>query len=135
MLVQFIRRYRRPVLYIVVGGVNTGVDFAVFHILYLFTAFSPAFCQGVSYMTGVFCSFLLNRSFTFKEGAKMALGNQVGRFLAVNLISLAIGMGGMSLLVGVQLPTTIAKLLITVVTALINYFGYKILVFRVADCE
>ncbi|MCL2562607.1 MAG: GtrA family protein [Oscillospiraceae bacterium] len=130
-IIQLIRDYKRVIIYAIVGGVNTGVDFGVFHLLYLFTPISAAFSQAVSYTAGVACSFVLNRNVTFRDGNHPGLAQEAGRFVVVNLISLGVSVLGIHLLVLAGLHTTVAKVLITVLTAGINYFGYKIFVFRV----
>ena len=130
-ILQLIRGHQRPLLYILVGGINTGVDFSVFHLLYFFTPLLAPVCQAISYTAGISNSFILNRSLTFRDGIKIGLTREAGRFLLVNLISLLTGVVGIHLLLTIGLPTVLAKVLITVVTAVINYFGYKWFVFQV----
>jgi len=107
------------------------VDFGVFKLLYLLTPLTAPFCQAVSYTVGVICSFVLNRNVTFRDGNRPGLASEMGRFLVVNLISLGASVLGIHLLVSADMHTTLAKGLITVLTAVINYFGYKVFVFRV----
>ena len=128
---QLIRGHQRPLLYILVGGINTGVDFGVFHLFYLFTPLLAPFCQAISYTAGITTSFVLNRSLTFRDGIKIGLTREAGRFLLVNVVSLLAGVVGIHLLLLTGLPTFLAKTAITVVTAVINYFGYKWFVFQI----
>ena len=130
-MLQLIRTHQRPLLYILVGGINTGVDFAVFTLLYTFTPLLGAFCQAVSYTAGIGSSFVLNRNFTFRDGVRSGIPKQAGRFILVNLASLLAGVLGIHLLILLGVPTLAAKVAITVVTAVINYFGYKLFVFQV----
>ena len=128
---QLIQRYRRPLLYTIVGGINTGVDFVAFQLLYFLTPLAGAVCQGISYTLGISCSFILNRKLTFHDHVKAAVTRQAGRFLLVNLASLLAGVLGIHLLIQAGLSAPIAKIAITGVTAVMNYFGYKWFVFGV----
>lgn len=128
---ETLKTHKRPVIYAIVGGINTGVDFLVFQLLYLFTPLIAALCQAISYSAGVGCSFLLNRTITFRDGKHMKLSHQAGRFLLINGISLLVGMVGIELLLLTGMPTIVAKGVITVITAVVNYFGYKVFVFRI----
>ena len=123
--------YQRPLLFAIVGGINTGVDFAVFHLLYFFTPLGVVLCQAAGYTTGVICSFLLNRGLTFRDGVRTAIARQAWRFVLVNLVSLLVSMLGIHLLSLLGLPAPVAKVLITAVTMVMNYFGYKWFVFQV----
>ena len=130
-ILYVIRRHKRPLLYIIVGGINTGVDFAVFKLFYLFTPLAAPFCQAISYTAGVVSSFVLNRNLTFRDSARTGLTRQAGRFILVNLVSWLTGIVGIHLLLLAGLPTLLAKIAITFVTAVLNYLGYKWFVFPV----
>ena len=125
--------HKRPIIYMIVGGINTAVDIAVFHLLYLFSPLSVALCNVIGYMSGILCSFLLNRGVTFKDGKNQKIPKQALRFLVVNGLSLGIGTLGVHFLYLAGLNATVAKGMITVLTAIINYFGYKLFVFEVED--
>ena len=129
--VQLIKRYQRPLIYIIVGGINTGVDFVAFQLFYFLTPLGATLSQGISYTLGVTCSFILNRKLTFRDHVKAAITRQAGKFLLVNLVSLFVSMLGIHLLTGAGLPAFFAKIAITGVTAIMNYFGYKWFVFGI----
>jgi len=126
-----LKRYKRPLIYIIVGGINTGADFAAFQLLYFLTPIGATISQGLSYTLGVTCSFILNRSLTFRDHVKAAIARQAGKFLLVNLVSLLVSMLGIHLLTGAGIPAFFAKIAITGVTAIMNYFGYKWFVFGI----
>jgi len=130
-IIQVIKRYQRPLIYIIVGGINTGVDFVAFQLFYFLTPLGATLSQGISYTLGVTCSFILNRKLTFRDHVKAAITRQAGKFLLVNLVSLFVSMLGIHLLTGAGLPAFFAKIAITGVTAIMNYFGYKWFVFGI----
>jgi len=132
-ILKLIARYKRPLLYAIVGGINTGVDFAAFQLLYFLTPLTGAVCQGISYTLGISCSFILNRKLTFRDHVQAAIARQAGKFLLVNLISLLASMAGIHLLIQGGMAAPFAKIAITGVTAIMNYFGYKWFVFGIRD--
>lgn len=132
-MLKTIVTHKRLILYVIVGGINSGVDFLVFKLLYTFSPLAGAVIQVISYLSGVGCSFVLNRTLTFRDGAEKSISRQAPRFLLVNGISLGISVLAIHLLLQTGISATIAKAGTTVLTALINYFGYKIFVFDVKE--
>ena len=130
MIKELFSRYKRVILFGLVGCVNTLVDFAFFTLFLELLRQPLQLCQTVGYCSGVICSFLLNRNITFRDGER-GLWMQLALFLLVNLVTLAISVGSLSLLVGLGLWEYIAKLLVTGIVMVCNYFGYKIIAFRV----
>ena len=128
---RLIRNYQRFLTFAVVGGINSGVDAAVFALIYLTTALPIPVVQAISYVAGVISSFILNRNITFRDGAQSQLSREAVLFIAVNLVSWAASIIGIHFLTLAGLSTVIAKILITALAGLINYFGFKIFVFRV----
>jgi len=130
---QLLLRYKRQIIFLFVGGFNTGLDFGVFTLLYTQTPLAIFICQGAGYMAGATSSFLLNRNITFRDGEGGRISTQAVRFLLVNLTSLGVSVLGIELMIHAGLPTFWAKAAITVVVMVINYLGYKHFVFRVKE--
>ena len=110
-----------------VGTVNTGVDFTVFIVLSNMGVLLLV-AQCVSYTCGIFNSFLLNRTWTFRERGQ-SLGQMI-RFLVLNLCTLTITYG---LLVyfhdHLAWPLLVCKLLATGASLVINYAGSRLWIF------
>lgn len=130
---QLLLRYKREIIFLIIGAFNTGLDFGVFTLLYALTALSGPICQAVSYTVGVSSSFLLNRNITFRDGDNGRVSTQAVRFTLVNLFSLGVSVLAINLKILAGLPTFWAKVTVTVITMVINYFGYKRFVFRVKE--
>ncbi|OKP73804.1 hypothetical protein A3844_27285 [Paenibacillus helianthi] len=116
-----------------VGLLNTLIDFAVFTLLHsLGMMNTPA--QIISYSTGTANSFIWNKKVTFKDHNR---GSQDGfdrmqlvRFIVLNLVVLGISVLLMHLLTDrFGLQVLIAKVLVTGVTVIINFFGSRKWVF------
>jgi putative flippase GtrA len=124
-------KYKRIIIFAVVGGINTLVDVGVFTAFKELTGIPSWYCQALGYTAGVICSFVINQKVTFRDGEKGNLFYKLLRFVVINTISLGISVFGMKLMVSGGMNDYIAKAIITVVTMVINYIGYKTFVFRV----
>jgi len=118
-------------IFAIVGGINTGVDFSIFTLLYFFTALPMLLINVISYTVGVTSSFILNRNITFRDGLHPGLSREAVRFIGVNLVSLSTSTVTLYFLTLAGVHTLIAKVLVTALAGLINYFGFKVFVFRV----
>jgi len=104
----------------------------VFIAISRFTPLRVELCQAIGYMSGLVCSFILNRTYTFKDTEKGNTFYRIARFVFVNAISLAVGMFGIGQ-IAKYVNKYIAKVLITFVTMTINYIGYKLFVFKIKE--
>lgn len=116
-----------------VGLLNTLIDFAVFTLLHTLGMINtPA--QIISYSAGTANSFIWNKKVTFRDtgrGSKDGFDRmQLARFIVLNLLVLGISVLLIHVLtdrLGVQV--LIAKVLVTFVTVIINFFGSRKWVF------
>ncbi|CAM4409081.1 GtrA family protein [Paenibacillus typhae] len=115
-----------------VGLLNTLIDFAVFTLLHsLGMMNAPA--QVISYSAGTANSFFWNKKVTFRDRATAQRDSgrlQLVKFIVLNLAVLGISVLLMHFLTdsfGIQV--LIAKVLVTFVTVIINFFGSRMWVF------
>ncbi|MGI6028357.1 MAG: GtrA family protein [Candidatus Heteroscillospira sp.] len=133
---ELITRYMRVIKFGAVGIVNTAVDFLVFTMASELLVMKPAGAQSLGYGAGIVCSFVLNRFVTFSDAKKERGAGQfmrIVRFLVVNGVSWAVSAGLIELFTGLGMWKYLAKLVVTGVTMVLNYFGYKILVFNIKE--
>jgi putative flippase GtrA len=106
---------------------NTGVDFGVFTVLTLWN-FPILAAQTLSYSAGVVNSYLMNRSWTFKQ-SHYATG-QLIRFLVLNLLTLSFTYG---LLIEFHnlwnWPILFSKFVATGISLVANFMGSRLWVF------
>jgi len=129
-------KYSRVVKFGAVGAVNTLVDFLVFTLCSELGRLSPAQAQTAGYLSGIVCSFVLNRLVTFADAEKVAGAAAVGRvarFALVNLASWGASTAMIRALTGAGVWKYAAKVVVTGAAMVINYFGYKILVFHIRE--
>jgi putative flippase GtrA len=81
-----------------VGVANTVVAYAVFLLLNGGLGTDPAMAHAVGWTTGVVNSFVLNRSWTFKD--RDSSGRAFVRFIAANAFALLVGTVAIALLKG-----------------------------------
>lgn len=132
LIAKLFHRFKRFITYGLVGCINTLVDFLVFTLMLSVVGLDVKWAQSIGYLTGVLTSFTLNRNITFK-GGKNNVTAQIVRFIVVNGVSYLVSTNLIAWLVGQGLNAYLAKVAISVVVMLINYFGYKVLVFGVKD--
>ncbi|WP_058303294.1 GtrA family protein [Gorillibacterium timonense] len=150
-LQRLVKKFEDLLKFGIVGVANTFVDFAVYTILYYFGV-PYRVAQCFSYAAGTLNSYILNKKWTFAAKAKdsdqsVQTGSTPGsgeagsvrridypqaiRFLIVNLISLGVSLVLLGFLKEqLGLHAIAAKLLVTVVTTLLNFVGSKLWVFR-----
>jgi putative flippase GtrA len=133
--------------FVIVGGVNTGIDFAVLNVLMYLTGINSGaslfFLNCVSFTVAVTNSYFMNRRWTFKEAAASIEDKsapvQFSQFFMVSVVGALINS---SIIVGVttyvaapfglgpQLWANVGKLFATGVSLVWNFVGYKFVVFK-----
>jgi putative flippase GtrA len=129
--------------FVVVGVLNTGVDFLVLNLEMIFTHITsgPAmFIQNsISFGVATINSYMLNKYWTFGDKSKEDAGKKFSQFLAVSIVGLIINGGIVYLIttnihpmfgVSPKLWANIAKLVATGVSLIWNFIGYKFFVFK-----
>ncbi|MFZ5987235.1 MAG: GtrA family protein [Bacillota bacterium] len=116
----------------VVGVTNTAVDYAVYSLCIALLGIHYSIAQLLGYSFGIINSFILNRIWTFKStNAGKKTSRQFVQFVLVNAVSLGITLLGLNLLVeGLNISEYLAKLAVIVVAQVVNFFGYKLWVFK-----
>jgi putative flippase GtrA len=115
----------------VVGVANTAVDFLAFTLCQQIIGIGYTLSQVIGYSCGVLNSFIFNKRWTFKDNNsnKNVLYEMV-QFIAVNAVSLLITIYAMKFLIkGMNLNLYAAKILVTLLAQVTNFFGYKLWVF------
>ena len=120
-------RFRELILYGLIGGFCTSLDFGLYTLLGLWMPYLWA--NVLSVHAGIFCSFLLNRSLNFKVKDKAAQRFTI--FYLVGLSGLALSEGLIWLLATrLGWGYVPAKLLTVFVVALYQFLLNKFITFR-----
>jgi len=133
---ELLAKYIRVIKFGIVGVINTAVDFLVFALVSELLQFTPSLAQTVGYGSGIVCSFVLNHLITFSDAKKETGAGQLMRFvrfIIVNGVSWALSAWLIGLFTAMGMWKYLAKIIVTGITMVLNYFGYKILVFNIKE--
>lgn len=131
---RLLLKFKRLIKYGIVGVINTLVDYAVFTLVYQLAKVSPDVSQIVGFMCGSVCGYVLNSSFTFREGRGRTKG-QFWQYVGVD-IALALFSGGMMRLASAAgINAYLTKLVLTAAIMLLHYIIYKYIVFKIKKEE
>jgi putative flippase GtrA len=118
------------VAFLVVGGANTAFSTGLFIALALAFEQAPSFLLlSVSWLVSLVAVFFVYRKLVFRVSGHVWL--DLARFALVNLTSLLVNVGLLSLFADIlKYPRIPTQLVITVLSVLISYFGHRYFSFR-----
>ena len=129
--------------FVVVGLINTAIDFFVLNVLSFLTGVEKgagaAALSGVSFLVANLNSYILNKKWTFKEHGAKNVARQFTKFFSVSLGGMAINLVVVGVLTAyIQPPFGIdgkiwlnfSKAAAVGIALFWNFFGYKFLVFK-----
>lgn len=140
----FVKLAKQIIKFVVVGGINTGIDFLVLNILIYLTGITTGIelfiLNSISFSIAVVNSYFMNKRWTFQD--KMQTEQEpikFSRFLAVSIVGIVINglvLTGIATsiapLFGLSavLWANVAKLIATGASLIWNFIGYKFFVFK-----
>lgn len=129
--------------FVVVGGVNTGIDFLVLNVEMAATNITSGpwmfLLNSVSFSVATVNSFFMNKYWTFQDKAEGHEGVKFSQFLAVSIIGISLNGAVVYLVtsfippmfgVSPQMWANVAKLAATGLSLVWNFIGYKFIVFK-----
>ena len=127
-VIELFLKYRSFLTYCIVGVVNTSVGFTIFTVALLMNI-HVVLAQAIGYLSGLVCSFLLNKYITFKNKPKSL--RQVFMFLLVTGTTMLVSMASIyffHVIVGIQ--EHIANIFfVSPIVVVLNYSGFRFIVF------
>lgn len=136
--------FHKMVKFLIVGVLNTGIDFFIFNALIILTGIdSGAFVilfKSVSFIFAIFNSYELNRLWTFDdESASARNKEEFIRFAIITVVSFIVNVGTTTVIATMVHPLfgmtqvrwdNIAAVVATLLNFILNFTGYKLFVFR-----
>ncbi len=116
--------------FIVVGLFVTALNYAIFAVLFslLHIPYRTAYAAG--YVCALVCGFIANKQWTFNTKAT-SYASEGTRYVLVYTATMLIGLGVLSVLVELAgIHPLLANILTVLVTATLNFFGLRYVVFR-----
>ena len=125
-------KYKRLIKFIIVGCLNTLVDFGIFSLLKGFLGVNYIVSQVISYSSGTLNSYIFNKFWTFDNAnTKKKTFNEMIQFIIVNLLSLGASILGLKILINdYSMDYYLAKVIVIFITQTVNFLGYKFWVFK-----
>jgi len=115
--------------FLAVGLLNTVIHYTAFLLLFRGLGVHYLAASTLGYGLGLLNSYILNRTWTFRS-AGGRLPAEVGKFLAVNALALALNLGGLKYLVLVHdMPPELAQAGALCLSTCANFLGNKFWVF------
>lgn len=125
-----LRRCRRLIKFGVCGVINTAVDWAIFGLLYNLAGLPAYVSHGLGFVAGSVCGYTLNSRFTFREGRGRTRA-QGAQYIGIDAALFVLSSGLMKLMEDRGWNVWLVEIGLTAAFALIHYFLYKFLVFRI----
>lgn len=130
LVFSLLRRFRRIIIFGIVGVMNTLVDYAVFAACYELAGIPIALSQVIGYMSGSVFGYFMNSGITFREGRGRTKA-QGAQYIGIDVVLTLASGGFMHWVESRGWPVYIIKIFVTVAVALIHYIVYKFVVFRI----
>lgn len=135
-------KYKEVILYLIVGGGTTVVDWVIFTVFALFVPplgnegdfvrrISPnILAYSIAWLGAVIFAYILSRLFVFEQTGEKIIP-QFAKFFGSRILTLVLSIVGDIILSGLLgMNPFIAKAIISVAVIIINYITGKFLVFR-----
>jgi Predicted membrane protein len=129
-------KYREQIIYLICGGLTTGVDFGIYWLLTRFGAMSEVPAQAVSVAAAIVFAYVVNKRWVFRDMRKKfaEIATQFASFASMRLLSGAFQTLCIWLFVEqLGLYDMAVKLVVAVVVVLLNYMFSKLIIFKKPD--
>ncbi len=123
------KTFMQAAKFLVVGGINTAIDFIVLYFLVYF-GMPASNAKLISYPCGVINSYFMNRNWTFKQKQKKSV-MEVVKFILVNIIAYGVNAGIFNICITTfAINMFIANCIATLFSLVVNFAGNKLFVFN-----
>lgn len=141
---RFIRVIRQFAKFVIVGGINTGIDFLILNTLIYITGIETGrgifVLNSISFSVAVINSYFMNKRWTFQDKTKTEqVTVKFSAFFIISIIGLVINSIVLTSIttyippffgLSAVLWANIAKLFATGFSLVWNFIGYKLFVFK-----
>ncbi len=120
--------WRNLILYGIIGGLSSGLDWVLFTLLYKFGGMNEFLANVISTHAGIFLSFFLNSRYNFRK-----TDDFWGRFIPfylTGLFGLLLSTGILALGAKLDVNAVFTKLAAIVIVALVQFFINRAVAFR-----
>lgn len=136
-IMELFNKYREIIIYIIVGGLTTVVNFVIYYLCKITIGTSTILTMNISnfiaWVVAVLFAFVANKLYVFnsKSLEKALVLKEFCGFVAARVFSLGAEVVIMNVGIGILfIPDMICKLFAQVVIILMNYFFSKFIIFK-----
>ena len=130
--ISWYNKYREVLLYLLFGGLTTGVNIVTFFLLRQFSV-EVYISNVVAWILSVLFAFITNKTFVFesKNNSRQEDFKEMLSFFGFRVLSLVFDMGSMLLLLEVfHINELISKIIANVLVIILNYVFSKLFIFK-----
>ena len=124
---------KETITYIIFGILTTIVNYIVYYLLYKYTGMDPLAYNTIAWAAAVIFAFFTNKFFVFESRSFKPdiLVKEFLIFVSARVLSLILEEAFLALTVKVMgIHELIAKVIISVIVVIVNYFASKFLIFK-----
>lgn len=130
-MIFFLQKYKQIIKYLIAGGTAALVDLSLLYFLTDIFGIWYLISASLAFAAAFFVSFFLQKFWTFRDGDKEVMYKQMGVYLTVALVNLALNALFMYVLVdGFKVWYILAQIMASGLIACESYWIYKILIFN-----
>lgn len=124
---------KETITYLIFGVLTTAVNYIVYYLLYKFTGLDALAYNVIAWVAAVIFAFFTNKLFVFesKSFKPGIVFRELLTFVGARVLSLILEEAFLALTVKVMgIHELIAKLIISVIVVIVNYFASKFFIFK-----
>ncbi len=114
--------------FLVVGVLNTLLSILIIFALKYFYAFSDIIANFTGYVTGLICSFILNKKWTFNHGGQLLI--TFAKFALTFVVAYTVNIMCVLLLIILGINAYFSHLIVMPIYTILFYIGSKFFVFK-----
>lgn len=133
MVMETYKKYREPILYVIVGGMTTVVNFAVYFLCTRALGIMPLIGNGIGWVCAVSFAYFADKIVVFrsKNFDRMSVLKEAATFVAARLVTGAVDMGLFFVLnTLLHMNDIVVKLITQVIVIVGNYLFSKFVIFK-----
>lgn len=124
-------RFKKPILFLLTGGVTFLVDASVLYVLIYQLGMDPFFARILSILAAMLCGYVINRNFVFGKSGK-SVRIELMQYISVASLNAVLSYAIYAALIGLiaGFNPILATAIAVMIVAISSYAGYSRLVFK-----
>ena len=130
-IIDFIKKHKESILYLIAGGLTTVINAAVQWLFKDIIPLSAFLATAIAELTSITFAFFANKFIVFEKKEKQGIFKEIAMFYPSRLVTSALKSGAMALFVDILgLHYWTVYIIATVVVLILNYVLSKFIIFK-----